>query len=93
MKPEETLNSSSAGSPPLARRWVRTRTVKDECAPLWNEQYTWDVHEPSTVLTIGVFDNQHTRHTALEKARNVKDKPLGKVGAATATFAVFEFLC
>ncbi len=46
---------------------------------MWNEQYTWDVYEPSTVLTIGVFDNQHTRHTALEKARSYKDKPMGKV--------------
>jgi hypothetical protein len=54
--------------------------VKDDTRPLWNEQYTWDVHEPSTVLTIGVFDNQHTRNSALEKARSYKDKPMGKVG-------------
>ncbi|GAQ82809.1 synaptotagmin family protein [Klebsormidium nitens] len=67
------------------KKWVRTRTVKDESAPLWNEQYTWDVHEPSTVLTIGVFDNQHTRHTALEKARNNKDKPLGKMRIRLST--------
>ncbi|VAI78639.1 unnamed protein product [Triticum turgidum subsp. durum] len=27
--------------------------------PTWNEQYTWEVFDPSTVITIGVFDNCH----------------------------------
>ncbi|XP_057445846.1 multiple C2 domain and transmembrane region protein 14 [Lotus japonicus] len=38
-------------------KWVRTRTIMDRFNPRWNEQYTWDVHDPCTVLTIGVFDN------------------------------------
>ncbi|KAL8196592.1 hypothetical protein R6Q57_024887 [Mikania cordata] len=38
-------------------KWVRTRTILDRFNPRWNEQYTWDVYDPCTVLTIGVFDN------------------------------------
>ncbi|XP_050212809.1 FT-interacting protein 3 [Mercurialis annua] len=38
-------------------KWVRTRTIIDRFNPRWNEQYTWDVYDPCTVLTIGVFDN------------------------------------
>ncbi|XP_009628258.1 multiple C2 domain and transmembrane region protein 16 [Nicotiana tomentosiformis] len=37
-------------------KWVRTRTISDSLEPRWNEQYTWRVYDPSTVLTIGVFD-------------------------------------
>ncbi|KAI5443657.1 hypothetical protein KIW84_012345 [Lathyrus oleraceus] len=37
-------------------KWVRTRTVSDSLEPKWNEQYTWKVFDPSTVLTVGVFD-------------------------------------
>ncbi|CAN4092533.1 unnamed protein product [Withania somnifera] len=37
-------------------KWVRTRTISDSLQPRWNEQYTWRVYDPSTVLTIGVFD-------------------------------------
>ncbi|PSR92756.1 FT-interacting protein [Actinidia chinensis var. chinensis] len=39
------------------QKWVRTRTVVDSLAPKWNEQYTWEVFDPCTVITIGVFDN------------------------------------
>uniref|UniRef100_A0A803L922 C2 domain-containing protein n=1 Tax=Chenopodium quinoa TaxID=63459 RepID=A0A803L922_CHEQI len=39
------------------KKWVRTRTVTDSFDPRWNEQYTWQVYDPCTVLTIGVFDN------------------------------------
>ncbi|QCD78458.1 Phosphoribosyltransferase C-terminal [Vigna unguiculata] len=38
-------------------KWVRTRTVSESTEPKWNEQYTWKVYDPSTVLTIGVFDS------------------------------------
>lgn len=38
-------------------KWVRTRTVSDSLDPKWNEQYTWKVYDPCTVLTIGVFDS------------------------------------
>ncbi|KAL8464980.1 hypothetical protein ACS0TY_034455 [Phlomoides rotata] len=39
------------------KKWVRTRTVTDSFDPRWNEQYTWQVYDPCTVMTIGVFDN------------------------------------
>ncbi|XP_076942408.1 FT-interacting protein 3-like [Bidens hawaiensis] len=38
-------------------KWVRTRTIIDSFSPSWNEQYTWEVFDPCTVLTIGAFDN------------------------------------
>ncbi|KAH7302270.1 hypothetical protein KP509_23G063100 [Ceratopteris richardii] len=41
------------------RKWVRTRTVLESLAPRWHEQYMWDVYDPCTVLTVGVFDNNH----------------------------------
>ncbi|KAL8097979.1 protein QUIRKY [Apium graveolens] len=39
------------------KKWVRTKTITDSFDPRWNEQYTWQVYDPCTVLTIGVFDN------------------------------------
>lgn len=39
------------------KKWVRTRTITDTFDPRWNEQYTWQVYDPCTVITIGVFDN------------------------------------
>lgn len=39
------------------KKWVRTRTITDSFDPRWNEQYTWQVFDPCTVLTIGAFDN------------------------------------
>jgi hypothetical protein len=38
-------------------KWVRTRTIFESFNPRWNEQYTWEVHDPATVITVGVFDN------------------------------------
>ncbi|XP_006398108.2 FT-interacting protein 1 [Eutrema salsugineum] len=39
------------------RKWVRTRTIVDTFSPKWNEQYTWEVYDPCTVITVAVFDN------------------------------------
>ncbi|KAK4493181.1 hypothetical protein RD792_017955 [Penstemon davidsonii] len=39
------------------QKWIRTRTIIDSLNPKYNEQYTWEVFDPATVLTIGVFDN------------------------------------
>ncbi|GFS42932.1 C2 calcium/lipid-binding plant phosphoribosyltransferase family protein [Actinidia rufa] len=41
------------------QKWVRTRTILDTFGPKWNEQYTWEVYDPCTVITLGVFDNCH----------------------------------
>ncbi|BAF20880.1 multiple C2 domain and transmembrane region protein 16 [Oryza sativa Japonica Group] len=38
-------------------KWARTRTISDSFDPAWNEQYTWPVYDPCTVLTVGVFDD------------------------------------
>ncbi|KAL3531167.1 hypothetical protein ACH5RR_010489 [Cinchona calisaya] len=38
-------------------KWVRTRTVVDSLSPKWNEQYTWEVFDLCTGITIEVFDN------------------------------------
>ncbi|KAI9086481.1 hypothetical protein K1719_031565 [Acacia pycnantha] len=39
------------------KKWARTRTITDSFDPRWNEQYTWQVYDPCTVLSVGVFDN------------------------------------
>ncbi|KAL6133878.1 hypothetical protein ACLB2K_066111 [Fragaria x ananassa] len=41
------------------QKWVRTRTIIESFSPKWNEQYTWEVYDPCTVITLGVFDNCH----------------------------------
>jgi hypothetical protein len=38
-------------------KWARTRTISHSFDPAWNEQYTWPVYDPCTVLTVGVFDD------------------------------------
>ena len=40
-------------------RWVQTRTIVNSLAPQWNKQYTWDVYDPCTIISIEVFDNGH----------------------------------
>jgi hypothetical protein len=40
------------------QKWVRTRTIFESFNPRWNEQYTWEVNDPGTVITVGVFDNR-----------------------------------
>ncbi|KAF9600795.1 hypothetical protein IFM89_012534 [Coptis chinensis] len=59
------------------QKWVRTRTIIDSFAPKWNEQYTWEVYDPCTVITIGVFDNCHLR--GADKIGASKDSRIGKL--------------
>ncbi|CAH2033632.1 unnamed protein product [Thlaspi arvense] len=61
-------------------KWVRTRTLLDALAPKWNEQYTWEVHDPCTVITIGVFDNGH-----INDGGDSKDQRIGKVRVRLST--------
>ncbi|KAI3446615.1 hypothetical protein Pfo_003280 [Paulownia fortunei] len=63
-------------------KWVRTRTILDRFNPRWNEQYTWDVYDPCTVLTIGVFDNGRYKH---DEAGLKKDVRLGKLRVRLST--------
>ncbi|CAL9215945.1 unnamed protein product [Arabidopsis halleri] len=61
-------------------KWVRTRTLLDALAPKWNEQYTWEVHDPCTVITIGVFDNSH-----VNDGGDSRDQRIGKVRVRLST--------
>ncbi|KAG8363573.1 hypothetical protein BUALT_Bualt19G0036500 [Buddleja alternifolia] len=63
------------------QKWIRTRTVLNSFNPQWNEQYTWEVFDPCTVITISVFDNCH-----LQGANgNGKDSKIGKVRIRLST--------
>lgn len=64
-------------------KWIRTRTIFDSFNPRWNEQYTWEVYDPCTVVTIGVFDNRHTFPAAPNQV--LKDLPIGKVRIRLST--------
>nr|GEZ77928.1 protein NRT1/ PTR FAMILY 6.3-like [Tanacetum cinerariifolium] len=41
------------------RKWIRTRTAIESLNPNLNEQYTWEVFDPCTIVTIMVFDKNH----------------------------------
>ncbi|XP_068313383.1 multiple C2 domain and transmembrane region protein 6-like [Pyrus communis] len=62
-------------------KWVRTRTLLDTLTPRWNEQYTWEVYDPYTVITIGVFDNCHINGSREDS----RDKRIGKVRIRLST--------
>eukprot|EP00249_Psilotum_nudum_P024004 c29055_g2_i1 orf=610-3447(+) len=67
------------------QKWVRTRTVIENLNPKWNEQYTWEVFDPCTVLSVGVFDNCHLQNGSAEKAGGAKDTRIGKVRIRLST--------
>ncbi|CAM6022599.1 unnamed protein product [Sphagnum balticum] len=59
-------------------KWIRTRTIFKSFNPRWNEQYTWEVYDPCTVVTVGVFDNRHAHSFPGDKMVTAKDLPVGK---------------
>ncbi|CAA2944463.1 FT-interacting protein 1-like [Olea europaea var. sylvestris] len=61
-------------------KWVRTRTLLDTLNPRWNEQFTWEVYDPCTVITIGVFDNHH-----INGKDDVHDQRIGKLRIRLST--------
>lgn len=64
------------------QKWVRTRTIISSLSPKYNEQYTWEVYDPATVLTVGVFDNCQLG----EKGPNGnRDAKIGKVRIRLST--------
>ncbi|KAK7243617.1 hypothetical protein RIF29_38423 [Crotalaria pallida] len=65
-------------------KWVRTRTIVDSLGPNWNEQYTWEVYDPCTVITIVVFDNAHLQKEG-KNAETAVDKRIGKVRIRLST--------
>ncbi|KAK4851721.1 hypothetical protein QYF36_017830 [Acer negundo] len=71
-----------------ASKWIRTRTVSDSLEPRWNEQYTWKVYDPCTVLSIGVFDSFEvfdTDNVEREVASTRPDFRMGKVRIRIST--------
>ncbi|MED6124070.1 FT-interacting protein 1 [Stylosanthes scabra] len=62
------------------QKWVRTRTITESFNPKWNEQYTWEVYDPCTVITLGVFDNCH-----LGGGSSKNDSRIGKVRIRLST--------
>ncbi|NP_001148072.2 anthranilate phosphoribosyltransferase-like protein [Zea mays] len=66
------------------QKWVRTRTVVDSCSPRWNEQYTWEVYDPCTVLTLAVFDNCHLGSASAGNGA-LRDQRIGKVRIRLST--------
>ncbi|KAJ6764078.1 hypothetical protein OIU79_024592 [Salix purpurea] len=63
-------------------KWVRTRTILNTLNPRWNEQYTWDVYDPCTVITICVFDNCHINES---KNDDTRDQRIGKIRIRLST--------
>jgi hypothetical protein len=66
----------------FGHKWVRSRTVIDSFNPKFNEQYTWEVYDPATVLTIGVFDNSLVGE---KNPNGHKDVKIGKVRIRIST--------
>ncbi|KAK9058170.1 hypothetical protein SSX86_023010 [Deinandra increscens subsp. villosa] len=66
------------------QKWIRTRTVIDSLNPKWNEQYTWEVFDPCTVVTIVVFDNNHLQGVD-NGGGGAKDSRIGKVRIRLST--------
>ncbi|OAY76558.1 Protein QUIRKY [Ananas comosus] len=66
------------------QKWVRTRTIINSLSPKYNEQYTWEVYDPSTVLTVGVFDNCQLGEKGGNSNSN-KDVKIGKVRIRLST--------
>ncbi|XP_022925217.1 protein QUIRKY isoform X2 [Cucurbita moschata] len=66
-------------------KWVRTRTVCNSFDPKWNEQYTWQVYDPCTVLTIGVFDSTEEPKTDGSTEPAGPDSLVGKVRIRIST--------
>ncbi|PNT70717.1 FT-interacting protein 1 [Brachypodium distachyon] len=67
------------------RKWVRTRTIKDSQSPRFNEQYSWDVYDPCTVVTIGIFDNGHIIEGSSTDVPSSKHTMIGKVRIRLST--------
>lgn len=68
------------------QKWVRTRTIIDSFVPKWNEQYTWEVYDPCTVITLGVFDNCHLGGSDRSNGGgSARDSRIGKVRIRLST--------
>ncbi|XP_019450826.1 PREDICTED: FT-interacting protein 1 isoform X2 [Lupinus angustifolius] len=80
MKAKEGITTDAYCVAKYGNKWVRTRTLLDTLSPRWNEQYTWEVHDPCTVVTVGVFDNCHVNGSS-----ESRDQRIGKVRIRLST--------
>ncbi|KAM3305978.1 FT-interacting protein 7 [Capsicum chacoense] len=80
MKGKEGRITDSYCVAKYGNKWVRTRTLIDTLAPRWNEQFSWEVFDPCTVVTIGVFDNCH-----INGKDETRDQRIGKVRIRLST--------
>ncbi|KAJ7948094.1 multiple C2 and transmembrane domain-containing protein 1-like [Quillaja saponaria] len=67
-------------------KWIRTRTIVDSLSPKWNEQYSWEVYDICTFITILVLDNAHVQGGRI--AEGVRDAKMGKVTIGLSTLEV-----
>lgn len=81
MKSREGRTTDAYCVAKYGNKWVRTRTLLDTLSPRWNEQYTWEVYDPCTVITIGVFDSCHTNGSK----DDARDQRIGKVRIRLST--------
>lgn len=81
MKGKEGRTTDAYCVAKYGNKWVRTRTLLDTLTPRWNEQYTWEVYDPCTVITIGVFDNCHINGSKEDS----RDQRIGKVRIRLST--------
>ncbi|XP_010535240.1 PREDICTED: FT-interacting protein 1-like [Tarenaya hassleriana] len=80
MKGKEGKTTDAYCVAKYGNKWVRTRTLLDTLTPRWNEQYTWEVFDPCTVITIGVFDNTH-----INGSGDARDQRIGKLRVRLST--------
>uniref|UniRef100_A0A2P2PIV6 Multiple C2 and transmembrane domain-containing protein 2 n=1 Tax=Rhizophora mucronata TaxID=61149 RepID=A0A2P2PIV6_RHIMU len=81
MKSKEGRSTDAYCVAKYGNKWVRTRTLLDTLNPRWNEQYTWEVYDPCTVITIVVFDNWHINGSK----EDARDQRIGKVRIRLST--------
>lgn len=84
MKSREGRTTDAYCVAKYGNKWVRTRTLLDTLSPRWNEQYTWEVYDPCTVITVGVFDNWHTNGSKDDS----RDQRIGKVRIRLSTLEI-----
>lgn len=71
MKPRDRTDAYCVAK--YGSKWVRSRTVVNSLSPKWNEQYSFDVYDPCTFITICVFNNNQLLH------EGTMDTRIGKV--------------
>lgn len=65
-------------------KWIRTRTIINSLSPKYNEQYTWEVYDPATVISVGVFDNSQINEKG-SSSDGIRDVKIGKVRIRIST--------